>query len=183
MPRYVAFLRAINVGRHIVKMERLRALFGEMGFAKVETFIASGNVLFETGSKSESALQNKIEKHLREALGYEVGTFLRSEQELARIAEHPAFSLKETGAEGATVYVAFLSEAPNKIAANALTSHVGVADKFNVNGNEIYWLCRTRFSDSEFSGNKFEKLLGKSVTVRNFNTVRQLISRLSVSSG
>ncbi len=46
MPTYVAFLRAINVGGHNVKMEVLRALFEAQGYADVATFIASGNVIF-----------------------------------------------------------------------------------------------------------------------------------------
>ena len=68
MPRLVAFLRAINVGGHIVKMDQLRKLFAELGFANVETFIARGNVLFDSSSKSGPALEKKIEKHLKAAL-------------------------------------------------------------------------------------------------------------------
>ncbi|HXW01123.1 MAG TPA: DUF1697 domain-containing protein, partial [Anaerolineae bacterium] len=52
LPKYIAFLRAINVGGHTVKMDYLRRLFEEMGFSKVETFIASGNVIFEAVAKS-----------------------------------------------------------------------------------------------------------------------------------
>ena len=74
MPKYFAFLRAINVGGHTVKMDYLRALFEALGFANVETFIASGNVIFETKSKDTNALQREIEKHLHQALGYEVAT-------------------------------------------------------------------------------------------------------------
>ena len=69
MPKYVAFLRAINVGGHTVKMEHLRILFEELGFENVETFIASGNVIFDSKTKSTKTLETKIEKHLRQALG------------------------------------------------------------------------------------------------------------------
>ena len=66
MTRYIAFLRAINVGGHVVKMDALRRLFESLGFSNVETFIASGNVLFETNLNSD--LEKKIEpncaKHL-----------------------------------------------------------------------------------------------------------------------
>ena len=98
MPRYVAFLRAINVGGRVVKMERLRQLFEELGFAKVETFIASGNVIFESRSQSAPALQKKIESYLHKFLGYEVATFLRTDAELAKIAVYRAFPLKREGA-------------------------------------------------------------------------------------
>lgn len=75
---YIAFLRAINVGGRVVKMERLRALFAELGFANVRTYIQSGNVFFETAETDRSALTLRIEQHLHQALGYEVATLLRT---------------------------------------------------------------------------------------------------------
>ena len=72
MTQYFAFLRAINVGGRVVKMDRLRQIFESLGFSGVETFIASGNVVFETSSNNVKTLERKIENALREALGYEV---------------------------------------------------------------------------------------------------------------
>ena len=59
MPRYVAFLRAVNVGGRLVKMDELRGLFGEAGLRDVETFIASGNVIFSTTATATAALEQK----------------------------------------------------------------------------------------------------------------------------
>ena len=67
--RYIALLRAINVGGHTVKMEQLRGLFADIGFANVETFIASGNVIFDALSADEAALATQIEHSLAQALG------------------------------------------------------------------------------------------------------------------
>ena len=92
MPRYIAFLRAINVGGHTVKMDVLRQQFEALGFANVETFIASGNVIFETTAKNTRTLEKKIEQQLRAALGYEVATFIRTEAELAAIAQYQPFT-------------------------------------------------------------------------------------------
>src|SRR5262245_28636766 len=94
MPRYIAFLRAINVGGHTVKMDHLRSLFEAMGFRNVSTFIASGNVIFESKSKNPRAIEKQIEGHLRELLGYEVVTFVRTESEVRAIAEYEAFPRK-----------------------------------------------------------------------------------------
>ena len=65
MIRYVAFLRAINVGGHIVKMDALKKSFVRLGFDDVDTFIASGNVLFSSRSKDPAKLANlfKIQTH------------------------------------------------------------------------------------------------------------------------
>ena len=95
MTRYVAFLRAINVGGHVVKMEALRKLFESMGLSRVETYIASGNVIFETEARKPGALEKKIEDELKIALGYAVGTFLRSIPELTSIVETIPFELDE----------------------------------------------------------------------------------------
>src|SRR5215471_9205178 len=93
MFRFIAFLRAINVGGgRTVKMQSLRQAFESLGFSRVATFIASGNVVFETTTKETKALERKIEKALREALGYEVRTFVREEAELAKIVNHWPFS-------------------------------------------------------------------------------------------
>ena len=85
MPKYIAFLRAINVGGHTVKMDQLREVFEQCGFKNVETFIASGNVIFDSTSKNPKALEKKIEAALLKAFGYEVHTFLRTPGELTAV--------------------------------------------------------------------------------------------------
>ena len=69
MPRYVALLRAVNVGGRVVKMDQLRALFEAMKFKHVETFIASGNVVFDARTDDASALEQANETHLQRPLG------------------------------------------------------------------------------------------------------------------
>ena len=92
MFRFIAFLRAINVGRgRTVKMQSLRQVFESLGLSRVATFIASGNVIFEATTRDTKTLERKIEKRLREALGYEVPTFIRREAELAKIANYRPF--------------------------------------------------------------------------------------------
>lgn len=83
--RYIALLRGVNVGGHQVKMERLRALFAELGLANVRTYIQTGNVFFETDAQDErdrEALTDAIETHLLQTLGYAVPTYLRTVPEL-----------------------------------------------------------------------------------------------------
>ena len=119
MPRHVAFLRAINVGGHTVTMERLRGLFGELGLREVETFIASGNVIFSSTAKAAS-LEAKLERHLHRALGYEVATFIRSDAEVERVAAYRAF--KETPGDFAgAMVVGFLRQPLDAATTRAVT--------------------------------------------------------------
>src|SRR5262249_52418031 len=92
MFRFIAFLRAINVGGgRTVKMRSLRQVFESLGFFRIATFVASGNVIFETKTRDTKTLERKIEERLREVLGYEVPTFVRGEDELAKIANYRPF--------------------------------------------------------------------------------------------
>src|SRR5258708_1595203 len=179
MPKYVAFLRAINVGGHTVKMDYLRSLFAGIGFANVETFIASGNVIFDSKSRNTMSLEQTIEKHLRKILGYEVRTFVRATSELAELVDFKPFSEAELNAAGNTLYVGFLADKPSNEAKKKVMSLSGPTDDFAVRGRELYWLIRTSFSESTVSGGLLEKTLGMPATLRNVNTVRRIAAKYS----
>ncbi|HET8984556.1 MAG TPA: DUF1697 domain-containing protein [Trueperaceae bacterium] len=90
--RYVALLRAINVGGRTVKMERLREVFAGQGLTNVRSYINSGNVFFDTTESDRAALTAQIEAALHDALGYEVPVFLRTPDELQAVVDSDAFS-------------------------------------------------------------------------------------------
>ncbi len=181
MPRYIAFLRAINVGGHgVVKMDFLRGLFETLGFSNVETFIASGNVVFESKSKDARALEREIEKSLREALGYEVATFVRTCAELAAVAGYEPFGRKEVE-EAAALNVGFLADAPDEESCRKLLALRTEIDDFHVRGREIYWLCRRSQSRSKISDAVIERALGRKSTLRGANTIKKMAERFSRS--
>ncbi len=175
--RYIALLRAINVGGHTVKMDVLRGLFEALGFTQVETFIASGNVIFHAPAQPDAPLEAQIAAHLQQALGYAVATFIRTATELTAIAAYAPFTPAELAAPGASLYVAFLASPPDEAAAAKLLAARNSVDDFQIHDREIYWLCRGHFSESLFSGPRFEKTLGRQTTVRNSTTVQKLAAK------
>ena len=179
MPKYVAFLRAINVGGHTVKMDYLRSLFEALGFSNVETFIASGNVIFDSTSKSGRALEKRIESSLLKTLGYEVATFIRSTSELAAIAQYKPFSESELNAPAHTLYIGFMADKPSDTVNKNLLALTTKVDDFHLNGREVYWLCRTKFSESQVSGALLAKTLGMPATLRNVTTVKKIVAKYS----
>ena len=181
MPRYIAFLRAINVGGHVVKMDHLRRFFEAMGFSDVETFIASGNVVFRSAAKNGKALEGKIGTKLREALGYEVATFIRTDAELAAIAKHQPFRQSQLD-KAVTFCVAFLVEPLDKKAVQKLMVLRTEIDDFHVHGREIYWLSRNKQSESVISNAVFEKTIGAPSTMRGVNTVRKMAAKYAAPS-
>jgi uncharacterized protein (DUF1697 family) len=176
--RYFAFLRAINVGGHTVTMARLRALFEELRLESVETFIASGNVIFSSRAGTAVSLERKIESHLETSLGYEVKTFLRTGPELIALSRHKAFPEARVRAAGAYC-VGFLAEPLNAASNKTLAGMKTDVDDFHVNGREVYWLCKVRQHESKFSNVLFEKTLKARVTFRNANTVSKLAAKAS----
>jgi uncharacterized protein (DUF1697 family) len=175
--RYVAFMRALNVGGRIVKMDRLRALFEELGFASVATYIASGNVIFDSPEADTAKLESTINDHLEQALGYRVGTYIRTPAQLAQVAAHRPSAADDLDAPGHTLYINFLPHAPDAGAVEKLMALRTPVDDFAVHGREMYWLCRTRMSDSTVTGPQLQKALGAPMTGRNLNTVRKLAEK------
>jgi len=176
MPRYVAFLRAINVGGHVVKMDRLKAVFDAAGHAKVETFIASGNVVFESRSTATAKLASAIEKALEKALGYEVATFIRTDAEVAAIAGREPFA-PDAVKSARAFSVGFLSEPLGREGEKILMGMKTPIDDFRVHGREVYWLCQKGQSDSTFSNVRFEKAVKVRATYRGMNTIQRLAAK------
>ena len=180
MPAYIAFLRAINVGGHTVKMDVLRHLFESLTFKNVETVIASGNVVFDSSTRDVAALARKIEGHLHESLVYEVRTFIRTMPELANIASYQPFKESDLSAPAHALYVAFFSDPIGSDAEGKLKPWVTAWDEFHAAGTEIYWLSRRKMSASDFSGAVLEKTLKASATLRNITTVRKIAAQFAL---
>ena len=175
MTKTIAFLRAINVGGRNVKMDTLQQIFVGMGFVNVETFIASGNVIFDTDVADRKTLEQKIEASLQDALGYRVDTFVRAVDDLTAVSTYHPFPTSEL--EGAVLYIGFLAEPPGAEAVQNLQAFTSDIDSFHVHESEVYWLCRKTISQSKFTGAKLEKALGMPTTIRNQNTINRLIAK------
>ena len=178
MPRYVALLRAINVGGHVVRMEQLRAVFSELGFTDVDTFIASGNVLFTTRERDVQALERRAESGLKQALGYDVTTFIRTPEQLGAIAAHRPFADEPAPGQG-TVYIISLKAPLAAAARRQLMALSTPDDEFACSGAEVYWCRRGKLLDSTVSGPQLGKTLGALTTMRNRNTIVRLVDRLA----
>ena len=173
MQKYVAFLRAINVGgTSIIKMDVLRKHFESFGLENVQTYIQTGNVIFETKETNASRLEAKIETQLEKALGYKVVVILRTMQEVVSIVDVSPFEPKENE----TVHIVFLHKKPGNQAGRELLTHNSKADEFILKGSEVYNLRRDRDA-SVFSNQFIEKVLGIPATTRNQTTIRKIAEK------
>ena len=178
MPKYIAFLRGINVGGHRVKMDRLREIFTELGLTDVSTFIASGNVLFSTDSEDADGLRERIEGHLATQLGYEVPTFLRSTSELAAVVAFRPTELVTQADDSSSHYVIFLDTGVPDSLRSELTQLNSEMDHFCFARTEVHWLIQGKLSDSPLFDRGLEQATkGVRTTTRNMNTLRRIAAR------
>jgi uncharacterized protein (DUF1697 family) len=176
MPRYVAFLRAVNVGGRIVKMDALRGYFEDAGFTGVATFIASGNVVFDATAKAGPALETRIESTLRQALGYDVPTFVRSVAATAVAAERTVFADKDVSAAGALL-VGFLKGPLDAAAEKRLAALNSDLHRFKAVGAELYWLLQMKQGESKLTPGQIERALGGPTTMRSIVSLRKLVAK------
>ena len=116
---------------------------------------------------------------LREALGYDVATFLRTPAQLTAIAAHMPFSTIDASTPGHTIHVGFLRDAPLAAVADDMRARATAMDAFAMRERELYWLCRGRTTDSLVSWPKVEKALKLDLTMRNMTTVSKLSAKVS----
>lgn len=109
MSTFVVLLRAVNVGgTGKLPMADLRRIAGDAGYTDPETYIASGNLVLESGDDDEAAVTARLESALQEYAGRPVGVLVRSPEELRRVLDANPFP----GEPGNRVMVIFLPGAP-----------------------------------------------------------------------
>jgi uncharacterized protein (DUF1697 family) len=172
MPRYVAFLRGMNLGGRRISNKDLCAAFDEIGLPDASTFRASGNVVFDAPAGARRAdLPGQIENGLREVLGYEVPVFLRSAAETLAIAAFEPFPAAEVKASKGKLQVVLLAAKPKAKARKEALAHATAADALAIEGSELYWLPSRGTLDSDLDLQAVAELLGGLTTMRTKGTI------------
>jgi uncharacterized protein (DUF1697 family) len=153
-------------------MDLLREVFNSLHFSEVETYIGSGNLVFKTSTRNAKTLERRIQKGLRRALGYEVSTFVRTDKELARIANSRQFRRAET--DGRDFNIIFLADAADERLRRDVLALRTDTDEFRVHGREIYWLRRKKQGGPGFSSVPLERTLARPFTIRSGKTVKKM---------
>jgi len=184
MPHYIAFLRGINLGNRRLKMDHLRALFEELKFTDVSTFIASGNVIFAAKAADDTKLAKKIAGHLEASLDYPVDTFVRTRAEVAAVAAFQPFAKADMENPKHSLYVGFLTAPLDPARAKGFEACRTAVDELRVNGREYYWLCRIKSSESKvWSSPQMRALKLPTSSMRNLTTIRKLAAQFPVAAG
>ena len=177
MPTYIALLRAVNVGgTGKLPMSDFRKLLEGLGFKNVQTFIQSGNAVFDAPG-SAAKVGAAIAAGLEKLMGAPVDVILRTHDELTRIIAANPFA-KEAAADGARVHVGFLAGPASGAAGPALRAIVekypARHDRYHLAGNHIYFHFPDGAGESKLTGKTVDRAIGVPGTGRNWNTVLKL---------
>ncbi len=168
-----AFLRGMNLGGRRLTNSDLQAAVRELGFERVQTFRASGNVVFDGGRRSDESLRKELERGLERLLGYAVPTFIRSRRELLVLAEEEPFP---AGGPAGKLQVALLRDVPAPQARAQVMTLSSESDRLAFGAKELFWLPAGRMSDSALDWKAIEHALGPTTT-RTKGTIEQLVAK------
>jgi uncharacterized protein (DUF1697 family) len=175
MTTYISMLRGINVGGHKkIKMDILKQLYVELGYTNVQTYIQSGNVIFQTQDSDTVDLVKRITKHLLEVTGLEVPVLVLKLDEMKRIIENNPF-LFDSSKNPTSFHVTFLSAIPDTTSVEKMRLTNYGADQFEQLDKVIYVYCPTGYGTTKLTNTFFENKLKVTATTRNWKTVNELV--------
>lgn len=181
MQTYIAMLRGINVSGHkIIKMAALRTALTNLGLSNVQTYIQSGNVIFDHALTDQQSLEILIHKQILAHWGFEVPVIVKSTEEIKNVAKNNPY-LPEKSDETEKLCVTFLSAAPEQQLVENIQNEDYGDDSFVIVEKHVYQHCAAGFGRTKLVNNFFERKLKVKVTGRNWNTVNKLVELAEAS--
>lgn len=175
MPRFVAFLRAVNVGGRRLMMPAAREVLEELGFDRVDSYANSGNLLFSAAGKA-SDHETAIRSALEEAFGFELTTFVRTARQVKALATEKPFGVIARGHTHFALLPLHRLTAAEKKAVEAMSND---HDEVVVRGRDVHWLIRSRSPETTLGPRQWKQALPDNpTTARNTTMLRRLVEKL-----
>ena len=173
MRTYIALLRGINVsGQKKVPMAALRELLSNLGFGNVQTYIQSGNVIFQSSQEKISELEYLIQEALKSHFGFEVSVLVRTASNLKSIVDHCPF----TDEKKVNSYFTLLHSVADSHLIGETKKINYSNEEFIITKNCVYFYSSTGYGNAKCNNNFFERKLKVTATTRNYKTMVKLLS-------
>jgi len=176
MTKKIAILRGINVGgKRKILMADLRSLCEKLGMKEVQTYIQSGNVIFQAdNSLSDTEWADKIAQAITKKYGFEVPVIVMPAKQLAKLVQqNPFYETEET--DITRLHLTYLKEKPSKENRVATEAYNYEPDRFVINKQAVFIYCEGKYHKSKLTNTFFEKKLKVPATTRNWKTVLKLV--------
>ena len=171
---YVAFLRGINVsGQKKILMADLKAMMKGLDFDQVQTYLQSGNVIFESDCKDTVLLEKRIHRAIDETLGLDVKVLVRDGDTISRILRNTPFGLSNKEETKKLYYILF-QDPPETAKCDEFIASRDFDEELHFSDLALYALYPDGYGRSKLNSNLLERKLGVWATARNYNTMKSL---------
>ncbi len=175
MEKYIAILRGINVsGQKKIKMDDLKTLMEELRLTNMQTYIQSGNLVFDHKKISDIELAKRIGDKIFQHYNFQVPVIIRTFSEWKSVFDNNPF-LRGRDEDISKLHVTFLSEIPQQEYLDKIKGYEYPPDEFIISGKEVYLFCPNGYGITKLSNTFFEKRLKITATTRNVKTVKTVL--------
>jgi uncharacterized protein (DUF1697 family) len=173
VPTRIVFLRGINLGStNRISMPELRELLAEAGFADVQTYLQSGNVVLSSKA-SPAQVARRCEEAIAERFGLDIPVVARTRSELTEVVRRNP--LGRVAKDPKRYQVSFLESEPDRGIVDKLAAVAVKTERFEVIGREIYAWHPAGVARSKLWALLAGKGLGITATARNWTTVTNVL--------
>jgi uncharacterized protein (DUF1697 family) len=174
MTTYIAILRGINVsGNRPIKMDALKVLCAKEGLTNTQTYIQSGNLVFQHEKKDPTEIETKLSSAIQKTFGFDVPVIVRDMTSWGKLISSNPFSV-DPAKDEAFFHVTFLSGKPAAADLLKINTLVFKDDVFKIVGKEVFLYCPKGYGITKLNNGFFENKLKLQATTRNWKTVKQL---------
>ena len=175
MKIFICILRGINVsGKNIIKMDALKQMFETLGAQKVNTYVQSGNVIFQYPDKNMENLETLIANRITTDFGYDVPVLVLSIDKLNRIIENNPFA-EDPSKDIAFLHVTFLASVPKEFDNETVFSKRMGDEEMKITDEAVYLYCPHGYGRTKLNNNFLENKLKVQATTRNWKTTLKLL--------
>lgn len=171
----ISMLRGVNLGAHNrMKMEALRALCTSLKLRDPQTYVQSGNVIFDTDEQDLGRLAKRMESAIERTFGFHSAVIVRTPSELREVVERNPFA-KRRGIEPNRFLVYFLASDPGREAFEKIRALKTDPEELRIDGRELFIYFGGSMARPKFSWSVVDRILNTPGTGRNWNSVQKLL--------
>ncbi len=176
MPAFISLLRGINVsGQRKIRMADLKDAYEALNLTNVNTYVQSGNVVFNCKIRSASKMAELLKQQVESCFGYDVTVMVRTPSDFERIIKSNPFAA-QAKTDPSKVYVTFLAASPSGSMVKSVENADTRGDEFLLGREEIFLHCPNGYGRTKLNNAFFERKLKMPATTRNWKTVEALFS-------
>ena len=172
MVTYMALLRGINVGgKNKILMAELQDLLLNIGLKEVQTYIQSGNIIFNSEEGNSSKLELQITEAIQERFGLNVPVLVKTNDELKAIFYGCPFSEERKQKS----YFSLLYSEPEVGLVNEVSNMEFENEEIEISPKCVYFYSSIGYGKTKYNNNFFERKLKVTATARNYKTMLKLL--------